>query len=42
MFKDLFQKGVKEAVADRDRPFGDGRARVIGREKRDAEGNLID
>jgi enoyl-CoA hydratase len=40
MFKDLGTKGVKQAVADRDAPFGDGRARVEGPELRDAEGRL--
>ena len=41
MFKDLGAKGVKQAVADRDAPFGDGRARVEGPELRDAEGRLL-
>jgi enoyl-CoA hydratase len=41
MFKDLGTKGVKQAVADRDAPFGDGRARVEGPELRDAEGRLL-
>lgn len=41
MFKDLGTKGVKQAVSDRDRPFGDGRARVKGPERRDAEGRLL-
>lgn len=41
MFKDLGTKGLREAVADRDAPFGDGRARVDGPERRDSEGNLL-
>ena len=41
MFKDLAEKGVKQAVADRDAPFGDGRIRVDGPELRDAEGRLL-
>lgn len=28
MFADIGEKGIKQAVADRDAPFGDGRARV--------------
>ena len=41
MFKDLGQRGIKEAIAERDAPFGDGRARVDGPEVRDAEGRLV-
>lgn len=41
MFKDLFKKGVKQAVAERDAPFGDGRVRVEGPELRDADGKLL-
>jgi enoyl-CoA hydratase len=41
MFKDLGTKGIKQAVAERDAPFGDGRARVDGPEVRDADGSLI-
>jgi len=41
MFKDLGTKGVKQAIADRDAPFGDGRLRVEGPELRDAEGRLL-
>jgi len=41
MFKDLGAKGVKQAIADRDAPFGDGRIRVEGPELRDADGNLL-
>ena len=40
MFKDLGNKGIKQAVAERDAPFGDGRARVDGPEVRDAEDHL--
>jgi enoyl-CoA hydratase len=39
-FKQIREEGVRKTVADRDAPFGDGRARVIGPEIRDAEGNL--
>ena len=42
MFKDLAQKGIRESIAERDAPFGDGRARVSGPEIRDAEGRLVD
>ena len=41
MFKDLGEKGVKQAIADRDAPFGDGRVRVDGPELRDADGRLL-
>ncbi|MDJ0864461.1 MAG: crotonase/enoyl-CoA hydratase family protein [Myxococcota bacterium] len=41
MFRDLATKGVKQAIADRDAPFGDGRLRVEGPELRDAEGRLL-
>jgi enoyl-CoA hydratase len=41
MFKDLATKGVKQAIAERDAPFGDGRLRVVGPELRDAEGRLL-
>ena len=41
MFQDLATKGVKQAVADRDAPFGDGRLRVDGPELRDSEGRLL-
>ena len=36
------EKGLKAALAERDGKFGDGRARVRGRERRDAAGRLID
>ncbi len=35
-------RGLREALRDRDEKFGDGRARVNGPEKRDARGYLID
>jgi enoyl-CoA hydratase len=41
MFEDLATKGVKQAIAERDAPFGDGRVRVEGPELRDAEGRLL-
>lgn len=34
--------GLREALQIRDRPFGDGRARVVGPEIRDADGYLIE
>jgi enoyl-CoA hydratase len=34
--------GLKSALADRDKVFGDGRARVLGPEIRDADGWLLD
>ncbi|MEM7766884.1 MAG: crotonase/enoyl-CoA hydratase family protein [Pseudomonadota bacterium] len=34
--------GLKAALMARDAPFGDGRARVFGPEKRDSEGRLVD
>ncbi len=41
MFKDLATKGVKQAITDRDAPFGDGRLRVDGPELRDEDGRLL-
>ena len=41
VFKDIASKGVKQAITERDAPFGDGRARVVGPERRDAEGRLL-
>ncbi len=40
--ENLKTKGLREVIADRNRPFGDGRARVNGPERRDANGRLID
>jgi enoyl-CoA hydratase len=39
-FRDIGERGVKTAIAERNAPFGDGRARVDGPELRDAEGKL--
>ncbi len=41
VFKDFASNGVKETITARDAPFGDGRARVKGPERRDAEGRLL-
>lgn len=40
--KTAMEKGLKEAFAERDMKFGDGRARVRGPEIRDENGRLID
>jgi enoyl-CoA hydratase len=40
-FRQAREDGLRKALADRDGPFGDGRARVNGPEKRDAEGRLL-
>ncbi len=40
--KKVAEKGLKETLRERDRKFGDGRARVNGPERRDSEGKLID
>jgi len=40
-FRQIATEGVKQTVIDRDAPFGDGRARVVGPELRDAEGRLL-
>ena len=40
-FRSIAEHGVKQTVLDRDAPFGDGRARVVGPELRDAEGRLL-
>lgn len=40
MFKDVAANGLKQAVTNRDIPFGEGRARVTGAELRDEFGNL--
>ena len=39
-FQQIASEGVRKTVTDRDAPFGDGRARVIGPEIRDADGKL--
>jgi enoyl-CoA hydratase len=41
VYKDLASNGVKETISARDAPFGDGRARVVGPERRDADGRLL-
>ncbi len=41
VFKDLATNGVKQTITERDAPFGDGRARVVGPERRDASGRLL-
>ena len=41
-YKDVKEKGLTEAFRSRDKPFGDGRARVLGPERRDADGRLAD
>ena len=41
VFKDFATKGVKQTITERDAPFGDGRARVVGPERRDADGRLL-
>jgi enoyl-CoA hydratase len=40
-FAQIAAEGVRKTVMDRDAPFGDGRARVVGPEQRDAEGKLL-
>ena len=40
-FKSIATQGVRQTVVERDAPFGDGRARAIGPETRDAEGRLL-
>jgi len=42
VFKQIATEGLQAALRDRDAPFGDSRARVIGPEIRDAEGRLVD
>ena len=41
VFRQISTEGLQAALGDRDRPFGDSRARVNGPEIRDAEGRLI-
>ena len=41
VYKDLASNGVKETISARDTPFGDGRARVTGPERRDSDGRLL-
>jgi len=40
--KTVGEKGLKQALKERDAKFGDGKARVKGPEIRDKEGNLVD
>jgi len=41
VFKQIANEGLGAALRDRDAPFGDSRARVIGPELRDDSGNLL-
>jgi enoyl-CoA hydratase len=41
VFKQISTEGLQAALRDRDAPFGDSRARVIGPEIRDDEGRLV-
>ena len=41
-FRQARDEGLRQALHDRDDPFGDGRARVNGPERRDANGRLVD
>lgn len=41
-YRDVKELGLTEAFARRDAPFGDGRARVEGPERRDEHGRLVD
>jgi len=41
-FRQAREDGLRQALHDRDAPFGDGRARVNGPERRDADGRLVD
>src|SRR5262249_3881512 len=38
----VMEKGLKEALRERDAKFGDGRARVVGAEIRDKHGRLVE
>lgn len=42
VFKQIADEGLRAALHDRDAPFGDSRARVIGPEIRDDDGRLVD
>ena len=42
VFKQISTEGLKAALTDRDAPFGDSRARVVGAEIRDEHGCLVD
>jgi enoyl-CoA hydratase len=41
-YKDVAEMGLTAAIKHRDAPFGDGRARVNGPERRDEQGRLVD
>ena len=41
VFKQIATEGLRSALRDRDAPFGDSRARVIGPETRDEQGRLV-
>ena len=41
VFKQIATEGLRAALDDRDRPFGDSQAKVIGPEIRDAKGFLV-
>ncbi|NIP14222.1 MAG: crotonase/enoyl-CoA hydratase family protein [Pseudomonadales bacterium] len=41
VFKQIATEGLRAALRDRDAPFGDSRARVIGPETRDEQGRLV-
>ena len=41
VFKQIATEGLRAALHDRDAPFGDSRARVVGPEIRDEEGRLV-
>jgi enoyl-CoA hydratase len=41
VFKQINAEGLAAALADRDAPFGDSRARVVGPELRDSDGALL-
>ena len=41
VFKQIATEGLRAALRDRDAPFGDSRARVVGAEIRDEEGKLV-
>ena len=42
VFKQIAVEGLRAALDDRDRPFGDSRAKVVGPEIRDNDGFLIE
>ena len=42
VFRKMSTEGLRAALNDRDAPFGDSRARIIGPEIRDEDGTLVD